>query len=40
MTQGWCSSRGGDEEVAGAEAVKKRPGTRRMVQATEAAERM
>jgi hypothetical protein len=39
MTQGWRSYRGGDKEVAGAEAVKERPGTRRMVRATEAAER-
>jgi hypothetical protein len=38
MTQGWRSSRGGDEEVAGAKAVKEKRGTRRMVQATEGAE--
>jgi hypothetical protein len=38
MTQGWRSSRGGDEEVAGAEAVKEKRGTRRMVQAMEGVE--
>jgi hypothetical protein len=38
MTQGWHSSRGGDKEVAGAEAVKEKRGTRRTVQGMEGAE--
>jgi hypothetical protein len=38
MTQGWRSSRRGDEEVAGAKVVKEKRGTRRTVQAMEGAE--
>ncbi len=39
MTQGWHSSRGGDKEVAGVEAVKEKQGIRRTVQAIEGVER-
>jgi hypothetical protein len=38
MTQGWRSSRGGGEEVVGAEAIKEKWGTRRTVQAMEGVE--